>query len=382
MALVESFARLLLCLDRKWDEVESLAIPSQCVRCVASPFQVLIIRWKLRWKLFHGNNAPDRLQSAFDSFHSRCLVHKKKSGLNKFELETFKMSSWLGHKSLCFRQNCIQVRKTTCSIFLSCSAWKLWESLWHNIGFQMASTCVEARSPWKPCLLAAHFLVAWLESLLRFLLQCWNLLPREHQLMRWNCCVGQYSLCTDTLRHWASDSFGLHASRQRNVCNNANSSHFLGIQPATVCWTKKQWVTTDLALGRLQRSQCICSSKEMEAFQNSNRSCICSGTFSSFPASNLRFWVTVGCCHPVSDGWCVRFIFSGCSWLINLHEELFTYWTPTAACMHVCCARISNACHFRPEHGQASQHGKMRTLLEEHPGRSFCTHGDVWSLTN
>ena len=85
MALVESFARLLLWLvDWKWDAVGSL-----------------------RWKLFHGNNAPDRLQSAFDSFHSWCLVHKKKSSLNKFELKTFKMSSWLGHKSLCFRQICI-----------------------------------------------------------------------------------------------------------------------------------------------------------------------------------------------------------------------------------------------------------------------------------
>lgn len=38
------------------------------------------------------------------------------------------------------------------------------------------------------------------------------------------------------------------------------------------------------------------------SFSRSNRSCICSRRFSSFPASNLRFWVTVGCCHPVSDG--------------------------------------------------------------------------------
>ena len=49
-----------------------------------------------RWHLFPGHNIEERLEGAFDSFHSWCVAEGKKSSLRKFELKIFKMSSCLG----------------------------------------------------------------------------------------------------------------------------------------------------------------------------------------------------------------------------------------------------------------------------------------------
>ena len=49
-----------------------------------------------RWHVFPGHNIEERLEGAFDSFHSWCVAQGKKTSLRKFELKTFKMSSCLG----------------------------------------------------------------------------------------------------------------------------------------------------------------------------------------------------------------------------------------------------------------------------------------------
>jgi len=68
-----------------------------------------------RWHVFSGHSIEERLQRAFDSFHSWCIAEKKKSSINKFELKTFKMASLLGSSDYtlkrihaCFLRHCIQ----------------------------------------------------------------------------------------------------------------------------------------------------------------------------------------------------------------------------------------------------------------------------------
>ena len=49
-----------------------------------------------RWHVFEGRTIDARLEAAYDSFHHWCVAEKRKSSIKKFELKTFKMTSFLG----------------------------------------------------------------------------------------------------------------------------------------------------------------------------------------------------------------------------------------------------------------------------------------------
>ena len=53
-----------------------------------------------RWRVFGDGKLEQRLQAAFESFHTFCksgaMGKAETSSLNKFELKTFKMQSQLG----------------------------------------------------------------------------------------------------------------------------------------------------------------------------------------------------------------------------------------------------------------------------------------------
>lgn len=55
------------------------------------------------WRVFVGHNIDERLEGAYNSFRAWCVAEKKQSSLKRFDLKTFKMSSYLGLRT-CMRE--------------------------------------------------------------------------------------------------------------------------------------------------------------------------------------------------------------------------------------------------------------------------------------
>ena len=57
--------------------------------------------------MFEGRTTAQRLEAAYASFYRWCVTEKRKSGIKKFELKTFKMSSFLGEIYAHVRVTCM-----------------------------------------------------------------------------------------------------------------------------------------------------------------------------------------------------------------------------------------------------------------------------------
>ena len=200
-----------------------------------------------RWHIWPGHNVPERLGHAFDSFHTWCLSTKKRSSISKFELKTFKMSSYLEQ---IYAWTCMDGGWIEWSTYcvLSCHPSHVRLQAWPG-GCGKAFDCT-LMSQWllyvvtlenfqpnhETKLHACYFFNVLLVVVGMVKISSDSLVElRKLLLMPLNFFAGHWSLWMVISRDWAKGVYGCQGNKQSDVHACANNSLKLGGMHAYCC---------------------------------------------------------------------------------------------------------------------------------------------------
>ena len=159
----------------QWVSAKSKTCMHACMHACCKTCNIVEVLLACRWHLFPGHNIEERLQGAFDSFHSWCVAEGKKTSLRKFELKTFKMSSCLGLSIMqhvhtyhactgpstktivCFMPVCLCMHLAEgfrLQSKVAVMARRVWKSSWYYSACWMAASSYRGSFAWGPRILA------------------------------------------------------------------------------------------------------------------------------------------------------------------------------------------------------------------------------------